>query len=282
MIIGKWSTRALGELRPYDNDVLVFLADGTGWLYQFNRDSWVCDTFAWGWNENGSIHMSGVAHEGSHEGEANSRIHHEAIFFTISEKTPEERTITFSVPLGSGHQLFGFETDEVPDYRRQSSEEERIREWIQSLHWYTPSHLIQSASDELVNIPGEYVHLLMQPSGKACWENAALVLARMDVGQLQECVPQLLEWLQDLNWPGAGVIAGILVNMGEMVVPHLKPILLGTDETWTYWLLTQVVQNWPTELVAELKAELAELSQRHSEEEIDSVAREILLEHRLG
>lgn len=90
-----------------------------------------------------------------------------------------------------------------------------------------------------------------------------------------------MSWLQDINWPGVAVIASILVEMKERVIPHLKPILLGDDEGWTYWLLTQVVQKWPAELVLELKKELLALSQRRSAEEIDCLAHEILLAHRL-
>ncbi|HZG83064.1 MAG TPA: DUF5071 domain-containing protein, partial [Brevibacillus sp.] len=113
------------------------------------------------------------------------------------------------------------------------------------------------------------------------WDNAALVLSRMDHPRLKKHIPSLLVWLQDMNWPGAEVIAKKLMEMGEDVIPHLRPILKGNDELWTYWILIRLVQQWSTELVLEVKDELLYLKRRQSGEEIDIIARKILIKHHL-
>lgn len=46
---------------------------------------------------------------------------------------------------------------------------------------------------------------------KGIWENCARVLYEMSDERLEKYLPSLLEWLQDLNWPGALIILDRLV-----------------------------------------------------------------------
>lgn len=52
--------------------------------------------------------------------------------------------------------------------------------------------------------------LLIQPCherfNKNIWDNCALVLAQKTDDELNPYLLQLLEWIQDLNWPGATII----------------------------------------------------------------------------
>ena len=52
--------------------------------------------------------------------------------------------------------------------------------------------------------------LLILPSangeGKNIWENCARALYEISDDRLEKYLPSLLEWLQDLNWPGALII----------------------------------------------------------------------------
>ena len=41
------------------------------------------------------------------------------------------------------------------------------------------------------------------PYGKSVWENCAKVLAERTNKELVSCLHGMLEWLQDMNWPGA-------------------------------------------------------------------------------
>lgn len=80
--------------------------------------------------------------------------------------------------------------------------------------------------------------VLIQPLGrKRCWDNCAKLLCERSDDDLEELLPCLLEWLQDLNWPGAMVVLGRLRHFEEsMLKAPLKSAVniavLGNDEEW--------------------------------------------------
>lgn len=55
-----------------------------------------------------------------------------------------------------------------------------------------------------------FIHAFLQPCmknyNKNVWDNCAKILAMRPDSELEQCLPSLLEWLQDLNWPGATCI----------------------------------------------------------------------------
>ena len=62
----------------------------------------------------------------------------------------------------------------------------------------------------------ENISLLILPlsedAGKPVWENCARVLSELPDDRLAGHVSELLEWLQDINWPGAFLICDRLKN----------------------------------------------------------------------
>ncbi len=196
MIVGRWTTRALGELLPYDNDVIVFLPDGTGWIFVMNKRSWYTDTFIWGKNANGSLYIEGKIHEYMKEEAKASKIFIQEVFYK-SDEAASGRIITFSSSLSSGHFLFGLDDDDVPDLVKEMTEVERIQERIKFLHWYTPSSIVEHVSKELVEMDNQYLSFLLQPLGKEYWDNAALVLTKIDQTRIEPLIPGLIEWMYD-------------------------------------------------------------------------------------
>jgi len=53
----------------------------------------------------------------------------------------------------------------------------------------------------------------VSPYGKGVWDNCAKVLAEKDDKTLEPYLFYLLEWLQDMNWPGAQIIYDRLLKM---------------------------------------------------------------------
>ena len=52
----------------------------------------------------------------------------------------------------------------------------------------------------------KYISAFIQPGhpyGKNIWDNCAKILAERDDKELEPHLIELLEWLQDMNWPGA-------------------------------------------------------------------------------
>ena len=110
-------------------------------------------------------------------------------------------------------------------------------EWakiIDQLDWNNNETIINDAKNKLLTIPEEYIHLLMQPSSKWHWENAADVVVHLNVNS---CFPEMLKWLQDLNWPGAKKIFNMLsIYEGSDIDKHITDALilvkLENDEVW--------------------------------------------------
>lgn len=92
-------------------------------------------------------------------------------------------------------------------------------------------------------------------------------------------VPDLLEWVQDLNWPVARIILPFLNQVGTPLASDLRAIIQGSDDTWKYSVLCGLVGE-SRELAAELVVDLQRLVIRPTAGEIseglDICANEIL------
>ena len=91
---------------------------------------------------------------------------------------------------------------------------------------------------------------------------------------------ELLEWVQDINWPVAVHICERLKNIGSPLVEPVKNILLSNDETWKYWIISGLLSKASNETVRSLKAELENIANNPTEaekaEEVNIVASEVL------
>jgi uncharacterized protein DUF5071 len=92
-------------------------------------------------------------------------------------------------------------------------------------------------------------------------------------------LPDLLEWLQDGNWPVAHVIGPFLASIGKPLTEEVRRILQSQDHLWKYWILLRVVAHSP-ELATALYPELVKIAEGDAvdedEKEVKEVAKEIL------
>ena len=95
-------------------------------------------------------------------------------------------------------------------------------------------------------------------------------------------LPNLLEWLQDINWPVARTLAPFLASIGEPLIPHLRKIFATDDEIWKAWVLSSIVEDSPV-LALEFREYLEGLVSESSENEDDEMlcefANEILIKY---
>lgn len=82
------------------------------------------------------------------------------------------------------------------------------------------------------------------PRDKFDMENFRL-LRNLGLPTIEPILPQLLEWMQDYNWPVAQELAGFLSSLGASLAPHLERVLATDDGMWKYWLLEVVVAPMP-------------------------------------
>lgn len=132
------------------------------------------------------------------------------------------------------------------------------------------SEAIQQKGIELAkNIKN--INVFLQPAylGKLVWENCAKILADRSDMDLQPYLPQLLEWLQDLTWPGTLIILERLkiYDEMEMLVFNVeccvkKAVACGTWEDLL--LLDHISELLDNEkLKAALPRKISEILQKH-------------------
>ncbi|SMO93232.1 protein of unknown function [Chryseobacterium rhizoplanae] len=57
--------------------------------------------------------------------------------------------------------------------------------------------------------------------------------------ELKEIIPNLLEWLQDMNWPVAKPVSEYLESINDKITTELLSIIKrNDDEVWKYWIIT--------------------------------------------
>lgn len=105
---------------------------------------------------------------------------------------------------------------------------------------------------------------------------AVITLQQATPEALIPLVPELLSWLQDINWPVAAPVAAVLVGVGEPLIPHLRPILKSDDDMWIYWVLQNVVAALPVALQQQLEPELQALAGQGERAENDIIALKLL------
>lgn len=90
---------------------------------------------------------------------------------------------------------------------------------------------------------------------------------------------ELLEWVKDLNWPVASLLAPLLGSAGAALAPRVQRILRADDETRKYFLIQGVVAL-SIPMCRAVEADLRRIAERPTDaerhEEVDIVAREVL------
>lgn len=93
--------------------------------------------------------------------------------------------------------------------------------------------------------------------------------------EIQPIVPELLEWLQDCNWPISKPILNILLPFTDKISFNILEILKGSDEVWKYWILMGFGNSITNNLIIE---EIKRIAFKPSENEINEGNAEIALE----
>jgi hypothetical protein len=95
----------------------------------------------------------------------------------------------------------------------------------------------------------------------------------------------LLTWLQDMNWPVAQVLAPFLATIGLPLASHVRAVLDGDDLVWKYWIVRAVL-GVSRPLAQAFRADIERVARSPTEseasEEIDEVARDVLLTYGWG
>lgn len=95
--------------------------------------------------------------------------------------------------------------------------------------------------------------------------------------EIEPIIPNLLEWLQDMNWPVSRPLANFLVPYSEEISSEVLKILQSKDEMWKYWILLTFGKSIKNKSVHQ---EITRMAQNPTQDEIENdvfeIAQEIL------
>ena len=112
------------------------------------------------------------------------------------------------------------------------------------LHWQN-SENIQRKGIELAKKLTDLRPLILPiyEGSQSIWDNCAKALSELSDDRLEKYLPLLLEWLQDLNWPGAlTILERFIIFSGEKLKnPFIKQvkyaISLNSEYSAYVWLV---------------------------------------------
>jgi len=76
----------------------------------------------------------------------------------------------------------------------------------------------------------------MLPEGKHDVKRAR-ALVKLGYPAVSPVLPEILQWMQDYNWPVAHVIFPFLVSIGEPLAPYVRDVLATDDTMWKVWFI---------------------------------------------
>ena len=102
-------------------------------------------------------------------------------------------------------------------------------------------------------------------------------LKKLSFEEVRPIVPDLLECLQDINWPIAGPIAEVLQPFTDKIVAEIIFVLKTNDGIWKLWVLTTLLRTTKNQILLKEIDRIARCPTRDEiEEEVNNEAVEIL------
>ncbi|MFD2880961.1 DUF5071 domain-containing protein [Paenibacillus rhizoplanae] len=134
---------------------------------------------------------------------------------------------------------------------------------FKKLDWDTAEAEQAEAIQKLQDIQDEELHLLLQPLGKEYWGGAAEVIVKLGYPRVKPILPGLLQWIQDMNWPGSRRIATLLRETGDPVIPYIQDVFRNQsqDEEWMYWIFEMIIDYWNKDHISQIQEELIRLTE---------------------
>ena len=119
------------------------------------------------------------------------------------------------------------------------------------------------------------------PRDKLDLDNARAVVA-LGYPAVATVLPDLLEWLQDCNWPVSRPIGDFLATLPEEMAPLIWNVLRGDDHIWKYWCIVRLISVMPVGVAEQFRTELTRLAENPNgaerTEELNEVAQDALRE----
>lgn len=116
---------------------------------------------------------------------------------------------------------------------------------------------------------------------KSMWQEQAQRLLTGKTPVSDSDLPHLLEWMQDMNWPGATSIAAFIRSKGASTLDAVRKALQSNDSIWHYWILDQFGSAFDHSYWRALAPELRQLASTPDAEGAHVEALFVLAHHHL-
>lgn len=103
-------------------------------------------------------------------------------------------------------------------------------------------------------------------------------LKNYSYAELRPIIPQLLEWIQDMNWPVAGPVSEYLASISEHLTDDIITIMKGRDEVWKYWCIKVFGLDAVKPIDSKLWKEFNRIATNPTPQEIAEEVHELALE----
>ncbi len=77
--------------------------------------------------------------------------------------------------------------------------------------------------------------------------------------EMELIVYDLLEWIQDYNWPVAQELISLLKERENIIFPYMSDILRGDNYMWKYWIMELIIPDFSFEHKNALKDDILAL-----------------------
>jgi hypothetical protein len=94
-------------------------------------------------------------------------------------------------------------------------------------------------------------------------------LRKLPIQELVPLLPELLEWVADINWPIARDAIDLVLTVPEHIVEPIRKVFQTTDYGWKNSCLNYVVPHLPVEQRRQLKPELERIAHQPTQDEIE-------------
>ena len=93
-------------------------------------------------------------------------------------------------------------------------------------------------------------------------------LKEIDVDEAEPILGELLEWIQDINWPIAQELMKILPRFHTKLIPHIKSVFESDDDIWKCYALC-LLTDFPADSVKLLYPEIIRMANYPTEGELE-------------
>jgi len=97
---------------------------------------------------------------------------------------------------------------------------------------------------------------------------------------------QLIEWIQDYNWPVAPVLASFLIAKQNLMIDAIKSVInsKNSDGCWKYWVVKELISYYSLNNIEQLYSHLIRIVEDPTKdeqlEEVDEAARTLLFKYK--